>query len=129
MEDDDFVHPVEEFGPEDLLELARDARLHLLVADAGLAALHKAQRHVLGDGLGADVAGHDENGVAEIDRAPLGVGEAPILEDLQEDVEHVGVRLLDLVEEHHAIRLAAHDLGELAAFLVTDVARRRADEA
>jgi hypothetical protein len=37
--------------------------------------------------------------------------------------------LLDLVEEHDGIRLAAHGLGELAALLVADVARRRADEA
>ena len=36
--------------------------------------------------------------------------------------------LLDLVEEHHAERLAAHLLGELAALLVADIARRRAEE-
>ena len=38
------------------------------------------------------------------------------------------VRLLDLVEEDHAVRLAAHRLGQLAAFLVADVARRGADQ-
>ena len=41
----------------------------------------------------------------------------------------VRVRLLDFVEEHHGIGLAADLLGELAAFLVTDVAGRRADQA
>ena len=44
-------------------------------------------------------------------------------------VEHVGVGLLDLVEEHDGVGLAPHGFGELAAFLVADVARRRADEA
>ena len=40
-----------------------------------------------------------------------------------------GMRLLDFVEQHHAVRPAADLLGELAAFFVTDVARRRADQA
>ena len=38
------------------------------------------------------------------------------------------MRLLNLVEEDDTIGLAPHLLGELAAFLVTHVARRRADE-
>ena len=38
------------------------------------------------------------------------------------------MRLLDLVEQHDRERLAPHGLGELAAFLVADVARGRADE-
>ena len=48
---------------------------------------------------------------------------------LQQDVEHVGVRLLDLVEQHHRVRPAADGLGELTALVVADVARGRADEA
>ena len=38
------------------------------------------------------------------------------------------MRLFDFVEEHHGIGLAPHLLRELTALLVTDVARRRADE-
>src|SRR4051812_43824775 len=38
------------------------------------------------------------------------------------------MRLLDLVEQDDAVRPATHGLGELPAFLVADVARRRADE-
>jgi hypothetical protein len=38
------------------------------------------------------------------------------------------MRLLDLVEEHHGVRLAAHRLGELAALVIADVPGRRADE-
>ena len=39
-----------------------------------------------------------------------------------------GVRLLDLVEQDHAVRPAPHRLGELAALVVADVAGRRADQ-
>ena len=35
----------------------------------------------------------------------------------------------DFIEQHHAVRLAAHSLGELAAFLITHISRRRADQA
>ena len=37
--------------------------------------------------------------------------------------------LLHLVEQHHRVGTAAHRLGELAALVVADVARRGADEA
>ncbi len=62
-------------------------------------------------------------------RRPLAVGQVPVLEDLQQHVEDLGVRLLDLVEQHHGVGLAAHGLGQLAALLEADVAWRRADQA
>jgi hypothetical protein len=53
----------------------------------------------------ADVRGHDDHRVPKVDRTPLGVGQAPLIEDLQERVEHVRVRLLDLVEENDRVGL------------------------
>ena len=47
---------------------------------------------------------------------------------MQQDVEDVRVRLFDLVEQHHAVRLAAHSLGELAALVIADVSRRGTNE-
>ena len=60
---------------------------------------------------------------------PVAVGEAAVVQHLQQDVEHVGVGLLDLVEQDHGVGPAAHRLGQLAALVVAHVARRRADEA
>ena len=76
-----------------------------------------------------DVRRHDQHRVAEVDRASLSVGEPTVVEHLQQHVEHLRVRLLDLVEEHDRVRPPANRLGELAAFVVPDVARRRADQA
>src|SRR3546814_6523857 len=39
------------------------------------------------------------------------------------------MRLFDLVEQHDLIGAAAHRFGERAALFITDIARRRADEA
>ena len=77
----------------------------------------------------ADVAGHDDDRVAEVDAATLGIGQVPVLQDLEEDVEHLGMRLLDLVEQDDAVALAAHRLGQLAALVVADVAGRGTDQA
>ena len=51
-----------------------------------------------GDPLRAEVAGHDHDSVAEIHRAALRVRQAAVVEQLQQHIQHVGVRLLDLVE-------------------------------
>ena len=48
---------------------------------------------------------------------------------MEEDVEDVRVRLLDLVEEEHGVGGLADRLGQEAALLVAHVAGRRADEA
>ena len=127
VEDDHLVDAVEELRAEVVLQRLVHLLLHPLVGH-GLARLGEADRRLAQVG-GAEVGGHDEHGVLEVDRAALGVGEAAVLQDLQQRVEDVGVGLLDLVEEHDRERLAAHRLGELAALLVADVAGGRADEA
>ncbi len=118
----------EKLGAEDLLELAHDPVLHLVVGETGVVADGEAEGLVLGDRGRADVRRHDHDRVAEVDLAALGVRQLPVLEDLEEDVEDVRVGLLDLVEEDDRVRLAAHGLGELAALVVADVAGGRADE-
>ena len=102
--------------------------LHLLVVHgAGLGGL-EAGGHRLADVLGAEVGGHDDDGVLEVDHAALGVGEVTVLQDLQQGVEDVRVGLLDLVEQDHGEGPAAHLLGELATLVVADVAGRSAEE-
>ena len=81
------------------------------------------------DHLAADVAGHHDDRVREIDGAALAVGQAAVVEHLQQHVEHVAMGLFDFVEQHHAVRPAADRFGQLAPFFVADVARRGADQA
>src|SRR6478735_9300868 len=127
-EDDDLVDPVQELGTEDLLQVAHHARLHVVVGEPLLVRQVEAERLVLRDRGRPDVRGHDHDHVPEVDLTALRVGQLSVLEDLQQYVEDIRVRLLDRVEEDHRVRLAAHGLGQLAAFVVADVAGRRADE-
>src|SRR5439155_8906629 len=97
---DDLVDPVEKLRAEDIG--------------------HRLRR--------AHIRSHDQDGVPEVDCAALAVGQAPVVEDLQQDVEDVRVGLLDLVEEDHRVRAPSDRFGQLAALLVADVPGRRADE-
>jgi hypothetical protein len=58
----DVVDAVEELGPEDLLQLAHDPVLHVVVRDAGLVVGHgEAERRVARDLRRPDVRGHDHD--------------------------------------------------------------------
>ena len=76
----------------------------------------------------AHVGGHDDDGVLEVDGTSLVVGQSSVVEHLQQDVEHVGVRLLDFIEQHHRVGLAPYSLRELSALIVTHVSWRCSDE-
>ena len=130
VEVDDVVDAVDEFGCEGFLEtLLDDVALHLrLLGLAGGGVETHAHAEVL-QLAAADVGGHDDDGVAEVDLAADAVGELSVVEHLEQHVEHVGVCLLNLVEQHDAIGFAAYTLGELAALLVAHISRRRSDEA
>ena len=102
------VDPVQELGPEGVLQLAQHLLLHALVVRRRLGGLvwragAEPDARVLLQQLGADVAGHDDDRVAEVDPTALGIRQMPVLQDLEQDVEHLGVRLLDLIEQHHGV--------------------------
>ena len=66
--------------------------------------------------------------VPEIDGLAVVVGELAVIHHLQQDVEQVRVRLLDLVEQDYAVRMLVDRVGQQPALVVADIARRRADQ-
>ena len=60
------------------------------------------------------VRGHDDQRVAEVHGAALAVGQAAVVEHLQQHIEDIGMRLLDLLEQHHRIRPPLRCFGERA---------------
>ncbi len=93
MENDDLVDPVEKLGLEVIPHAGEHLLLHRLLILCG-----RQQP------LGSEVRGHDHYGVLEVNRPSPAVGQTPIVEDLKQDVEDVGVRLFDLVEKHDRVR-------------------------
>ena len=122
LEEDDLVKAVEKFRTEMAAQFSLN-KITRLLTDLAVGA------DAVEEILAAEVRGHDQDGVLEIDGAPLGIGDAPVVEDLQQHVEHVWMGFLDFVKEDDGIWLAAHGFGELAALFVADVSWRRADQA
>src|SRR5690606_804080 len=73
VEHDRVVHPVEELRPEVLLELLVHLGLHAVVRGLGVVRPREAHGLALGDVPGAQVGGHDDDRVLEVDVAALGV--------------------------------------------------------
>src|SRR6185312_7717063 len=125
MEDDDLVNTVQELGLEGILQLAEYLRLHgfiLVLIDLRLilGLLESNGRFLIQQGC-SNVGGHDHNSIAEVYRAALGVGQLAIFQNLEQHVENVGVRFLDLVKQDDAVRLASYGLRELSTLFITDI--------
>src|SRR4051794_6870507 len=128
VEHDDVVDTVEELRPEVLLELFVDLVLHPLVVARSVVPDLETESDGLRDVPRPEVGREDQDRVLEVYDPALTIGEPAVLQHLQKRVEHVGVGLLDLVEENHRERLAPNLLGQLATLVVTDVTRRGTDE-
>src|SRR5262249_41242895 len=83
---------------------------------------------ILKNAVASNVGSHNHNGVPEIHRAALPVGQTAVIEHLEENVENVTVCLFNLIEQEHGKWPAPNGLGKLTAFFKADVARRCADE-
>ena len=68
------------------------------------------------------------DGVLEVHRPPLAVGQPPVVEELQHHVQHFRMRFLDLVEQDNGVGAAPDRLGELTGLLIADVSGRRANQ-
>ena len=51
-----------------------------------------------------------------------------MIHHLQKDIEKIGMRLLDLVEQQHAMRMLIDGVGQKPALVEADIAGRRADQ-
>src|SRR5712691_11823734 len=95
VEDDYFIDTVEQFRAKEFFEGQENLRLQtpgraglsLLFVFAGGNKGHFGGLQMRGSNVGCD----DDNGVFEIDAAPLRIGQAAITEDLQQQVVDFGV--------------------------------------
>ncbi len=120
IERDARVEAVPELGAEEQLVLALGVTRGAGLTEADRPATEVAR---------ADVAGHEQDDVAEVRRLAVVVRQFAVIHDLEEHVEDVGVGLLDLVEEEDRVRRLRDGVGQETALVEADVPRRRADEA
>src|SRR5262249_9615156 len=131
MEDDDLVDTVDELGTEDPFEVLHRLRAHDFVLLAACILVFLGQETDTDSTFEIDatsIAGHDDDGVLEVHRTSLSISQAAIIHDLQERVEDLWMRLLNLVEEDDAVGATTYLLGQLTTFVITNVPRRTTEE-
>ena len=128
MEYDDFVNSVQKFRLEHPFHLFHHLALHVLIVLTLIFCRKEAKslrrNNVLCPGVGC----HDDTGLFEINFSALRIGDVAIVEYLQQNVEHIRVSFLDLIEQDHTVRIATHFFRELAALFVANVSRRGTDQ-
>lgn len=110
LEGNDIIDTIDELGRELLLQGLEQHTIGLLLVhgsagktDTGTELLELAC---------ADIGGEDDDGIAEIDVASLAVGESSFIQHLEEDIEDIGMRFLDLIEEDDGVGFSFDCFGE-----------------
>src|SRR6185437_4940413 len=99
LEENYFVQTVQELRIEGLLDFLLN-QLFNLVVDRFFLVEREAETFAFHQVSRADVRGHHDDYVLEIHRVAQSVSELSIFEHLQQDVEHIRMRLLDFVQQH-----------------------------
>jgi len=131
VEYDDLIHTVQELGSEEPSEFMHQLALHLLIpALAPLLLLRgrESEGRVARDIFAAHVRGEDDNRVAKIHLASLGIGQLALLHDLEEHVECLRVSLFDLVKTDHAVGSTPHSLRQLPGLFISHITRGSAHQ-
>ena len=81
VEHDGFVDTIEKLRVEGLFEFGHDALFHLRERHL-LGVLLEPNRGVLFNRSGAEVRGHDQDHVLEVDLAPIAIGEMSVVHHL-----------------------------------------------
>ena len=116
-----LVKTVEELGTEAAAQLVHDALARLL---GDVAVLVDAVEQI----LAAEVRCKNDYRVLEVHGASLTVGYTAVVKHLEQNIEYIGVSLLDLIEQHDRLGLAAYRFSQLTALIVSDISGRRSDK-
>ena len=116
LEGDDVIHTVQELRTEEVHQ-------HLL----NLFSIHLTL--VLHDFAAAQVTGHDNQGVLKVHAATLTIGQATIIQNLQQYVEDICMGLFDFVQQDDAVGMTAYSLGQLATLVIAHISRRGTNQA
>ena len=71
---------------------------------------------------------HYYYGIAEVNHASVAVRHTSLVQYLQQQVEHVAMCLLNLVEQHDRVGMTSHTLGKLSALAIAHISRRRSNK-
>src|ERR1044072_8258663 len=115
-------------GVETIAELRTEGSLNCPSALSFARVLLKADSafaHFSGAGVGS----HDQDDIPEVSLLAIVIRQGCMIHHLQQDVEEIGVRLLNLVQHQHGVRSLVHGISQQTALVEPDIPRGRSDEA
>ena len=118
---DDFIDTVEELRTEERLQCPHRSFFVLLVYTAA-----KPYGATLSGTAG--IGSHDNDGVFKVYLPAVGIGHLSIVQNLEQNIEHIGVGLLNLVKENNAVGLSADFFCQLTRLIIANIARRRSHQ-
>ena len=98
MEHDNIVNTIDKFRFKTALYFLHDTRFHLLVILCLTLLRGKSQILGIHNSLCSGIGGHDQYGIFKADFPPLGIRNVTVIQYLQQDIEHIGMCLFDLIE-------------------------------
>ena len=128
LEDHRLIEAVQELGTKRPLRLGEQLLLEDIKARLGRI-LRETKRMPFPREVKPKIRRADDDRVAEVDDATLSVRETSLVQNLEEHVADVPVRLLELVEKDDRVGTPPHLLRELSALIIADVSGRRTNKA
>ena len=92
MKDDHVIHPIDELRAKVSLDYGHDLGFHLLVTFFSCQLL---------DSIGTEIRRHHNNSIAKIHGPALTVGQATVIEHLQQHVEDFWMGFFNLIHQNH----------------------------
>ena len=92
--EDNLVQPVQEFRTEGPPQQIMNLGLRLFRNDTFR--VNAAQQV-----FRSEIGGQDDDGILEVHRSALGIGDAAVIQHLQQHIEHIRVGFLHLIEQHN----------------------------
>ena len=128
MEHHDLVDPVQKFRFKQTAYLFHNIRLHSLVILLLILSGHKSQLLRLNNRLSPRVGSHNDDRLLEIHLSSMCVCDMAVVQYLKENIKHVRMGFLNLVEQKNAVRIPPYFFTELSSLVISYISGRRTDQ-
>src|SRR5258707_883847 len=114
VKDNHVIEAVEEIRGEGTVQCALDRTLHVLLVTLLLCFAGKTDSaSKIFQVAYTDVGGHDDDRIPEINPSSQSIRQDPVIQHLQQNIEHIRVCLFNFVQQHNAVGLPSHFFREL----------------
>ena len=124
MEYDYLVNTVQELRTESFFKRFHNVLNALFVFVAFGLSFGESELFRFGKRTGTEIGCQDNNRVLEIDNSSVAVGKSAVFQNLQENIENIGMSFLNFIKKDNGVRISPYLFGKLTCFVVSDISGR-----